>query len=234
MVVEHEQQLHALTTALVGGVLDPLPGHGAIRPGRAGVSGKATHPCKYLLRAQGSARRYREWVATGGPENRELTMMQTLAQAIHLATSGKSRALRSAALELEGKPVGGWPETEQALRQLRADLPLQSEREYTVEDFVDALYTVSGDRYRSNVRAAEVQADEAQAAHRHAEHEAAVSAAFAACPALTVGTTRVELDSDGYVVQFGPELTAEELGAALPAEWLASAKRARELCRRAL
>lgn len=156
--------------------------------------------------------------------------MQTLAQAIHLATTGKSRTLRGAATELHSKPVGGWPETEQALRQIKDALPLRDARDYTLDEFVGAMYLVdSADRYRSNILDAEWRADEAQAAHRHAEREAEIRDAFAACPALTIGATRVELDSDGYVVQFGAELTAEELAEALPAEWLAAAKRVRAL-----
>jgi hypothetical protein len=80
---------------------------------------------------------------------------QSLKQAIYLATSGKSRDLSRASRALDGKPVGGWPETRQARMQLRDDLPLQSQRAYTVDEFISALYTVdSSDRYRSTVEVA--------------------------------------------------------------------------------
>jgi hypothetical protein len=154
--------------------------------------------------------------------------MQTLKQAIHLATTGKSRALRSAALELDGKPVGGWPETQQALRQIDDALPLRSEREYASDEFIAAMYTVdSADRYRANIWLKEQRLADAAAEAQRATRETAAKTALAAVPPLTIGTTRVELDSDGYVVQYGPALTAEELGAAIPADWLAAAKRAR-------
>jgi hypothetical protein len=50
---------------------------------------------------------------------------------------------------LDGCPVGGWGETEQALRQLAEELPLRQLRAYTVHDLVQALYYVDqADRYR--------------------------------------------------------------------------------------
>lgn len=77
---------------------------------------------------------------------------QTLKQAIHLATTGESRDLRRAALALDGKPVGGWPETQQARREVRELLPLESLRGYTVLDFIEAAYKLdSADRYRSTI-----------------------------------------------------------------------------------
>ena len=83
-----------------------------------------------------------------------MAKLQTLDQAVHLAKSGKSKSLSSAACSLLGKPVGGWPETQQAMRELRDELPLRSQREYTVQQFVDAVYiTDSADRYRSRLGA---------------------------------------------------------------------------------
>jgi hypothetical protein len=50
---------------------------------------------------------------------------------------------------LDGCPVGGWPETQQAMQRLCDELPHRSERTYSVSDVVDALYTVDhADRYR--------------------------------------------------------------------------------------
>ena len=61
---------------------------------------------------------------------------ETLRQAVHLARSGR-RAVRCG---LTGCPVGGWPETAQAMRRLADELP--RERRYTVAQLVDALYCV--------------------------------------------------------------------------------------------
>jgi hypothetical protein len=73
---------------------------------------------------------------------------QTLIQATHLALIGKSRALQSAAHALLGKPAGGWAETRQALLELRDELPMRHSRSYTVNHFVDAVYTLdASDRY---------------------------------------------------------------------------------------
>lgn len=76
-------------------------------------------------------------------------MKQSLAQAKHLVASRKSRAFGRAASYLDGLPVGGWGETEQAMRQIVEELPHRSERAYTVTEFVSAVYTVdTACRYR--------------------------------------------------------------------------------------
>jgi hypothetical protein len=41
---------------------------------------------------------------------------------------------------LAGCPVGGWAETEQAMRRIRDELPMKCDRSFTVRDVVDALY----------------------------------------------------------------------------------------------
>lgn len=75
---------------------------------------------------------------------------QSLKQAIFLATSGKSRALRSAALTLDGVPASDQVLVEQALRRVRDELPNRQLREYTVEEFRAAMYHVgSDDVYRT-------------------------------------------------------------------------------------
>jgi hypothetical protein len=77
-------------------------------------------------------------------------MKQTLKQALLLARSGKSKALARAGHYLSGCPEGGWAETAQAMRRIRDELPLRSERDYTLDEFVSAAYIVdSADRYRS-------------------------------------------------------------------------------------
>jgi hypothetical protein len=69
---------------------------------------------------------------------------QTLKQALHLVDTGKMRVT-----SLVGLPAGGWGDTQQALRQLREDLPLRSERSYTIDEFVSARYELDhADRYR--------------------------------------------------------------------------------------
>jgi hypothetical protein len=81
---------------------------------------------------------------------------QTLAQAIHLARAGKSRALVRAVHALDGKPPGGWGETMQAWREMVGDLPLRSQRDYTADEFVDAVYGVDGGRFRCRFARVEV------------------------------------------------------------------------------
>ena len=77
---------------------------------------------------------------------------QTLKQAVYLAKSGQSKSLASAANSLLGCPVGGWGETEQAMHRVREELPLRSQRDYTLADFVGAVYTTNSlDRYVSKL-----------------------------------------------------------------------------------
>ena len=50
---------------------------------------------------------------------------------------------------LDGCPVGGWPETERAKRNLLDVLPSREERTYTLGELIEALYTVDhAERYR--------------------------------------------------------------------------------------
>lgn len=74
-------------------------------------------------------------------------MKQTLRKAVYQCLTG--RGLREA-LQLDGCPVGGWPETEQAWNVLLNALPVRDLRSYTVNEFVDAVYRVdSAHRYRA-------------------------------------------------------------------------------------
>lgn len=75
-------------------------------------------------------------------------MKQSLKQALHLIKSEKSKYLDYASCVLSGKPVGGWPETRQAFRDLVDLLPSERARSYTVSDFVDAVYDVDNGHYR--------------------------------------------------------------------------------------
>jgi hypothetical protein len=77
-------------------------------------------------------------------------MRQTLAQAVMLARFGQSKDLARAASALDGCPVGGWPETQQARRAILDDLPVRSLRAYTLDEWISAVYTVDyADRYRT-------------------------------------------------------------------------------------
>lgn len=73
---------------------------------------------------------------------------QTLKAAVELITSGRGMqdVFRCG---IDGCPVGGWPETEQAMSRLCDVLPHLSERTYLAAQLVDRLYTVDhADRYR--------------------------------------------------------------------------------------
>jgi hypothetical protein len=94
---------------------------------------------------------------------------QTLVQAVHLALSGKSTALASASQSLDGKPAGGWPETDAARRDIRDQLPVRLLRCYTIDHFISAVYELdSSDRYRTRTqsgamaRAAKIEAESAK------------------------------------------------------------------------
>jgi len=43
---------------------------------------------------------------------------------------------------LTGLPLGGWGDTQQAVRLISDCLPIRSERDFTRSDFIDAAYTV--------------------------------------------------------------------------------------------
>lgn len=67
------------------------------------------------------------------------TRKQSLAQAIRLVRSG--RGLHGVTrCGLAGCPVGGWPETVQAISRMDDELPFRAERSYTVYDLIEALY----------------------------------------------------------------------------------------------
>lgn len=49
---------------------------------------------------------------------------------------------------LTGCPVGGWPETRQAMLQISEHLPRRDERTYTLAEFIDATHgVIASDRY---------------------------------------------------------------------------------------
>lgn len=78
-------------------------------------------------------------------------MAQTLTQALHLATTGKSAALTRAANYLIGLPEGGWPETMQARERILAELPIRSERSYTLSEWIAAAYRVEEQRNAAGI-----------------------------------------------------------------------------------
>ena len=65
---------------------------------------------------------------------------QSLKQAVHLAKTGKSKALATAARCLHGLPEGGWPQTQQARLDILEYLPLRDMRSYTITEFIGATY----------------------------------------------------------------------------------------------
>ena len=75
---------------------------------------------------------------------------QNLKTALTLATKGV-RPYSFLSTALDGCPVGGWPQTEQAMRLIADELPAAAARDYTINQFVDAAYEIdrSTDRYRT-------------------------------------------------------------------------------------
>ena len=128
--------------------------------------------------------------------------MQTLSSAVQAVTIGRLK------VGLDGLPIGGWPETQQAIRRLTEELPLRSQRSYTVSDLIDALYHTSGDRYVSRAREAHQRRLE-----RAGDH---------GVPDIMCGRNRVHLDHECMIVVSGPDASVS-----LPAEWLERAQSAR-------
>lgn len=76
-------------------------------------------------------------------------MRQTLKKAIAL-TNIPATDMARAACVLDGCPVGGWPETNQAMQRIREYLPQRSDRNYSLGSFVEAVYCVDfSGRYRT-------------------------------------------------------------------------------------
>ena len=71
--------------------------------------------------------------------------MKTLEQAIIAVEKGRLKP------QLGGLPVGDWPETRQAIRELKSELPPLGRgkdcRNYAVSELIDALYDEVNDRY---------------------------------------------------------------------------------------
>ena len=47
-------------------------------------------------------------------------------------------------LFLLGCPEGGWPETAQARREILDALPARTARAYSVQNYIDAVYSIDG------------------------------------------------------------------------------------------
>lgn len=63
---------------------------------------------------------------------------QTLRTAVRHARK-EGHPLCRAIEQLVGCPVGGWGETDQAMRQVREELPFRAERRYTLGDLIAAV-----------------------------------------------------------------------------------------------
>lgn len=72
-----------------------------------------------------------------------MTTTQTMRQALHLINR-EIGDIRFCGTVLTGCPSGDCGETDQALAQFRELLPLRSQRDYTDDALIDALYTVDG------------------------------------------------------------------------------------------
>lgn len=99
-----------------------------------------------------------------------MAKLQTLVQAVHLATSGKSKTLQSARNSMLGLPCGGWAETTQGYNQMCGELPSRSLRAYTADQFLEATcYLDHADRFRAREtsdamrEAARIEAESAEA-----------------------------------------------------------------------
>lgn len=135
-----------------------------------------------------------------------------------------ARDSRRVPYSLDGLPVGGWAETQQALRDLEQALPL--DRDYTLAEYVSANYYVdSTGRYRSRA----YQADLAQAAREAIDDRPEpldVTSPDGRC------TVRCAVDSQGMIVlcSISGEYRARDeqlIVRALPTDWLARARAVR-------
>lgn len=59
-----------------------------------------------------------------------------------------NKSIRMHLNELDGKPVGGWAETQQAKLALPGALPDKSDREYTLQQLIGYAMDESNGRYR--------------------------------------------------------------------------------------
>jgi hypothetical protein len=76
------------------------------------------------------------------------TIAKTLPQALATIRTQPTCSL-ARACQLDGLPVGGWGETAQARSRLVEALPWRTDRDYTADDLIAALYAIdSADRYQ--------------------------------------------------------------------------------------
>lgn len=67
---------------------------------------------------------------------------------ITMSAAWQRRGVRLAAGTLVGCPVGGWAETMQAKRAIVDELPSRAERDWSVADFLDAVFEINAaERY---------------------------------------------------------------------------------------
>jgi len=162
-----------------------------------------------------------------------MTNVKSLEGAVYLARSGKSRDLTRAAVRLDGCPEGGWPETQQAWRDIESWLPLESERSYDVATFVDALYAIDGaGRYRAKIWLEREEAKRARLAKAQKAARAVPALELEASPLpnpytgeLQCRTVSVYLDDEGYICTRGGDW--DEVSARVPVEWTQRAKAVR-------
>lgn len=91
---------------------------------------------------------------------------QTLVQAVYAAVTGRSQPLARAANHLHGLTAGDRESTRLAAARVVDDLPHRSQRDYTSDHFIAAVYEVdSENRHRTRgvdsalLRAAQIEAE---------------------------------------------------------------------------
>lgn len=158
--------------------------------------------------------------------------IQSLAQAVAIARNATRGDMAHAASALAGCPVGGWPETEQAMRAIRDALPLRSTREYTTAEFVSAVYYVDhADRYRSVFAREEEERREKRLARAQREAASIKRLEIEVRPAPSRRTISVFVDDEGYICTDGG--LWEEIADRVPAAWIAQAREVRSAIVRA-
>jgi len=74
-----------------------------------------------------------------------MAKQQTIEQALH------SPSIRRAINELNGKPVGGWGETEQAMMAIHNAIPHREDRAYTTQELLARAADGKGSHWRVKI-----------------------------------------------------------------------------------
>lgn len=78
-----------------------------------------------------------------------MSRRESLAACLRALRAGRRPHLARALVALAGCPVGGWGETDQAMRRVADALPFRADRTYTLDGLLDATMRVdTADRWR--------------------------------------------------------------------------------------